>query len=44
VNPLSDEQIRKQLEMQGISIARRTVAKYRGELAILPANQRRQDD
>lgn len=42
-NPLSDEQIKKQLEMQGISIARRTVAKYRGELSILPASQRKQN-
>lgn len=39
--PLSDEQIRKVLEDKGIKIARRTVAKYREELSILPANKRK---
>ena len=34
-NPLSDEQIKKELEKAGIHIARRTVAKYRESLGIL---------
>lgn len=38
--PLSDEQIRKELEMRGVNIARRTVAKYRESLDILPILQR----
>jgi RNA polymerase sigma-54 factor len=29
------------LKAKGINIARRTVAKYRGELGILPSNLRR---
>jgi RNA polymerase sigma-54 factor len=40
-NPLSDEDIGKILKAKGIPIARRTVAKYRGELGILPSNLRR---
>jgi RNA polymerase sigma-54 factor len=40
-NPLSDEQIVKRLEGQKVLIARRTVAKYREELGILPSNLRR---
>lgn len=39
--PLSDSQISKMLEEQGIQVARRTVAKYREALRIAPANQRR---
>lgn len=39
--PLSDEQIRKVLEDKGIKVARRTVAKYREELSILPAKMRK---
>lgn len=39
--PLSDQEIVETLEKQGIQIARRTVAKYRGELGILPSNLRR---
>jgi RNA polymerase sigma-54 factor len=39
--PLSDEEVVKMLQEQGIVIARRTVAKYRGELNILPSNLRR---
>lgn len=39
--PLSDEQIVKKLAERGIVIARRTVAKYRDELNILPSNLRR---
>jgi RNA polymerase sigma-54 factor len=40
-NPLSDDAIVKLLVPKGITIARRTVAKYRGELNILPSNLRR---
>jgi RNA polymerase sigma-54 factor len=40
-NPLSDEQIVRLLKEKGIAIARRTVAKYRSELNILPSNMRR---
>ena len=32
--PLSDEQIAQNLQEQGISISRRTIAKYRNELGI----------
>jgi RNA polymerase sigma-54 factor len=39
--PLSDEQIVKQLQAKGLKVARRTVAKYREELGILPSNLRR---
>lgn len=39
--PLSDNKIAQLLEQQGIQIARRTVAKYREELAIPPSNQRK---
>lgn len=39
--PLSDQQIVELLAERGIPIARRTVAKYRGEAHILPANMRR---
>jgi len=40
--PLSDQQIVGFLAESGIKIARRTVAKYREELGILPTNLRRQ--
>ena len=40
--PLSDEEIVKQLTEKGIQIARRTVAKYRSELNILPSHLRKQ--
>ncbi|MBN1403843.1 MAG: RNA polymerase factor sigma-54 [Opitutales bacterium] len=40
--PLSDQQIVGILGEGGITIARRTVAKYREELGILPTNLRRQ--
>ncbi len=40
-SPLSDQEIVEILEGRGIPIARRTVAKYRGELGILPSNMRR---
>ncbi len=39
--PLSDSQLSKMLEEQGIQVARRTVAKYREALKIAPANLRR---
>src|SRR5213083_627734 len=39
--PLSDKQIVEILNERGIPIARRTVAKYRDELTILPSNMRR---
>ena len=38
---LSDQEIAQALHGQGLTIARRTVAKYREELAILPSHQRR---
>jgi RNA polymerase sigma-54 factor len=39
--PLSDKEIVEILGQRGIPIARRTVAKYRTELNILPSNMRR---
>lgn len=39
--PLSDEAIAKELKAQGIPVARRTVAKYREQLDILPSHLRR---
>ena len=39
--PLSDQEVVKMLTDKGINIARRTVAKYRDELNILPSNLRR---
>jgi RNA polymerase sigma-54 factor len=39
--PLSDQEVVKMLTAKGINIARRTVAKYRDELNILPSNLRR---
>jgi RNA polymerase sigma-54 factor len=41
-NPLSDKEIVDVLSDRGIPIARRTVAKYRAELNILPSNLRKQ--
>jgi RNA polymerase sigma-54 factor len=41
-NPLSDKEIVEILSDRGIPIARRTVAKYRAELNILPSNLRKQ--
>ncbi|MBV9492532.1 MAG: RNA polymerase factor sigma-54, partial [Verrucomicrobia bacterium] len=41
-NPLSDREIVTILSERGIPIARRTVAKYRSELNILPSNLRKQ--
>lgn len=40
-NPLSDSEIVEVLGNRGIELARRTVAKYRAELGILPSNLRR---
>jgi RNA polymerase sigma-54 factor len=40
--PLSDQKIGDELSERGIDIARRTVAKYREQLKILPARLRRQ--
>ncbi|MEI2726053.1 MAG: RNA polymerase factor sigma-54 [Verrucomicrobiota bacterium] len=39
--PLSDQEVVKMLKDEGIVIARRTVAKYRSELNILPSNLRK---
>ena len=39
--PLSDQEVVKMLAEKGINIARRTVAKYRAELNILPSNLRK---
>jgi len=39
--PLSDESIIKMLRKEDINIARRTIAKYREQLKILPSSQRR---
>ncbi len=39
--PLSDQEVVKMLGEKGINIARRTVAKYRDELGILPSNLRK---
>lgn len=40
--PLSDDQLVDELKKAGIEIARRTVAKYRSQLDIPPARQRRE--
>lgn len=40
-NPLSDQKIAELLSKEGIQIARRTVAKYREMLKILPSSQRK---
>ena len=39
--PLSDQEVVRMLTAKGINIARRTVAKYRDELGILPSNLRK---
>lgn len=39
--PLSDQEIVVKLQEKGLAIARRTVAKYREELGLLPSNLRR---
>ncbi len=40
-NPLSDQKIVEMLKKEGIQIARRTVAKYRDVLKILPSSKRK---
>ena len=40
--PLSDQKIAETLNQEGFRIARRTVAKYREQLRILPAKLRRE--
>jgi len=40
-NPLTDQQIVEMFERKGVKIARRTVAKYRDQLGILPARMRK---
>jgi RNA polymerase sigma-54 factor len=39
--PLSDQKIVDLLKVEGLNIARRTVAKYREQLGILPARMRK---
>jgi len=39
--PLSDQSIMKKLEADGTKVARRTIAKYRDELKILPSHLRK---
>jgi len=39
--PLSDSAMQKQLEKDGTKVARRTIAKYREELKILPSHMRK---
>ena len=39
--PLADDEAARMLQARGINIARRTIAKYRGELGILPSNLRK---
>jgi len=39
--PISDQAIADRLQAEGIEIARRTVAKYREQLGLLPSSQRR---
>lgn len=41
VRPASDQDVARYLRSKGLIIARRTVAKYREELGILPSHQRR---
>jgi len=40
-NPLSDQEIADNLRRQDVLIARRTVAKYRGMLGVLPSSKRK---
>ena len=42
VKPLSDREIAEVLEKRGVTIARRTVVKYREQLGILSAPMRKQ--
>jgi RNA polymerase sigma-54 factor len=43
-SPLSDAQITRQLAQQGLTVARRTVTKYRQILRIEPVDRRRRHD
>lgn len=40
--PLSDQKIVEMLKEQGVDVARRTIAKYREALNILPSSKRKQ--
>ncbi len=40
-NPLSDQEIIEQLKSRGITVARRTITKYRKQLKILPSHLRK---
>src|SRR5438309_5649748 len=40
-DPLSDQKLVELLKTEGIEIARRTVAKYRDDLGILPSSKRK---
>ncbi|HIN33078.1 MAG TPA: RNA polymerase sigma-54 factor [Nitrospirales bacterium] len=40
-HPLGDQEVVNRLDRQKVALARRTVAKYRAELRIAPANQRK---
>src|SRR6059036_2018877 len=42
-NPLTDQQIVEMFAQRGVRIARRTVAKYRDQLGILPARMRSEE-
>ena len=39
--PLSDQAISQMLRLEGVDIARRTVAKYRESMKILPSSRRK---
>ena len=41
-HPMSDQELVAQLQAKGLNVARRTVAKYREELGLLPSNLRRE--
>ncbi len=41
LNPLNDDEIVEKLKAKGLTLARRTVAKYRKICRIAPARQRR---
>ena len=41
-NPLSDEDILKQLQLENLKLSRRTIAKYRNQLRILPSYLRKE--
>jgi RNA polymerase sigma-54 factor len=41
MKPLTDQEIVASLQQTGVNIARRTVAKYRDQLGVLPARMRK---